>query len=1163
MRLSTAIAFYLTLSTSAFGTFPVANRAISLEGDGWWLAPDPKNAGVDEKWWGEPRPEAKPTKVPWTIQSVFPGYAGPAWYWRDLVMPANPHAGGRYLLRFWDVDYAADVWVNGTHIGRHEGAQTRFTFDATAAVKPGGMNRVAIRVLSVWGTMEGIVRAQTPHGGYRDLNLGGILDSVELVIAPQVRFEDLFVRADPNSGQIRIAAAIRNESTSVVKGSVEFSVAPATGGEPVGTVHLAPEIQPGDSIVCAEMQIAKPRLWELNDPNLYRMQGRVAAAGSASVDEASTRFGFRDFRFENGYFRLNGRRVFWRSAHTGADTPITIRVPYDPGLLRRDLLNLKAMGFNGVRFISIMGQRYQLDMCDEIGLMVYEESHASWMLEDSPQLAERMNSSITGMIRRDRNHPSVVIWGLLNETGDGPAFQHAVASLPLVRRLDDSRVVMLGSGRFDTMHFMNGLQVWKPETGFAPCLTHNPKPYAISCVTLWRSNEVSLVPGVNGEYSAARWTAPADGEYTVSARFRGTGTYTTTDVHVLVAGKPVFDSFINLQGRGDESVWRATLPVSKGQALDFVVGGRTPAGGAWYERWGNNTSLAVTIRAAGGEAGNLAAEFSNSSNPNGAWSYGWLAAGPVPDASTFSSYPKCEAEKYDSPGGISNPGSDRWEDILGDQHYYPRVPHRELEIARLRNISINDNTMFLSEYGIGSGVDLTRFVRHHEQLGVESGERLNIVKGVLATFLGDWGRLKLADTFASPEDFFRRCVAREGGLKTLGINAIRSNPNIVGYGMTGCNDPLEFGEGAVTAFRELKPGTMDAVFDAFYPVHWCTFVEPVNVYRGSNVLLEAVLANEDSAPPGQYPVRVQVVDPNNRRVLDRIITVAIPGHENGKEPAFAIPAFREALPVDGPTGKYRFLVTFQKGVAASGGESVFHVTDPADMPRVEAEIALWGDDPELSKWLEQHGLRARSYQPGTSDRRETILVSCAPNAGGTAEAWRDLAARIAQGSVAVFLTPDVFKKDGHALGWLPLPSKGSLAMVSEYTFPQVYPKDEWAKKHPLFDGLPCGGLMDYTFYREIIPDLRYGDHPTPEEAVAGSFRTSHPGAYGCDLMLAVHQLGEGRFVLNALRVRQELGRDPTAERLLRNMLRYAARDVDKPPVPVPDDFAAHLKTLGY
>jgi len=175
---------------------------------------------------------------------------------------------------------------------------------------------------------------------------------------------------------------------------------------------------------------------------------------------------------------------------------------------RQDLVNLKAMGFNGIRFISTMGLRYLIDICDEIGLMVYEESHASWMVEDSPKLAERQDSSVSGMILRDRNHPSVVMWGLLNETGDGGVFRHAVAQLPLVRRLDDSRVVLLGSGRFDTMNFMNGLEIWKPDAGFAPCLTRNPKSYAISCVTLWRPNEVALIPGVNGEYGRGAMDRP-------------------------------------------------------------------------------------------------------------------------------------------------------------------------------------------------------------------------------------------------------------------------------------------------------------------------------------------------------------------------------------------------------------------------------------------------------------------------------------------------------------------------------------------------------------------------------------------------------------------------------------------------------------------------------
>jgi hypothetical protein len=355
---------------------------------------------------------------------------------------------------------------------------------------------------------------------------------------------------------------------------------------------------------------------------------------------------------------------------------------------------------------------------------------------------------------------------------------------------------------------------------------------------------------------------------------------------------------------------------------------------------------------------------------------------------------------------------------------------------------------------------------------------------------------------------------------------------------------------------------MDAMFDCFYPVRWCTFAEPVNVYRGGKVRVEAVLSNEDTAAPGEYPARLQIVGPEDKTVFERKITVTIPGAKDGREPAFAIPVFDEEIPIDGPTGKYRFLVTFEQGVPASGGEAVFYVTDPAGMPKIEKEVVQWGDDPDLTKWLKDRGIKVKSYQPGKPTAREVILVSCPARDGGTPEAWRDLAERMARGSTVIFLTLDVFQRDGNPLGWLPLAQKGGMGMVCEYTFPQLYNKDEWTKKHPLFDGLPCGGLMDYVFYRELIPDYRYWGQAIPEEPVAGAFRSSCPGHHS-ELMLSVYNFGAGRFILNSLRVRQALGLDPTAERLLRNMLRYAARDADKPLAELPADFESQLKAIGY
>ena len=104
--------------------------------------------------------------------------------------------------------------------------------------------------------------------------------------------------------------------------------------------------------------------------------------------------------------------------------------------------------------------------------------------------------------------------------------------------------------------------------------------------------------------------------------------------------------------------------------------------------------------------------------------------------------------------------------------------------------------------------------------------------------------------------------------------------------------------------------------------------------------------------------------------------------------------------------------------------------------------------------------------------------------------------------------------------------------------------------------------MDYTFYREIIPDYRYFGQDTPEEAIAGALRTS--AGYHAELMLSVHKLGTGRFILNALRIRQALGTDPVAERLLRNLLNYAAVLTDNQDLaPLPENLDQLLKSISY
>jgi hypothetical protein len=233
--------------------------------------------------------------------------------------------------------------------------------------------------------------------------------------------------------------------------------------------------------------------------------------------------------------------------------------------------------------------------------------------------------------------------------------------------------------------------------------------------------------------------------------------------------------------------------------------------------------------------------------------------------------------------------------------------------------------------------------------------------------------------------------------------------------------------------------------------------------------------------------------------------------------------------VDGPSGRYRFLASLERGGAATGGETEFYVADPAELPAVDADVVLAGDDPELEKWLTAHRVRVRKLADKPSTAREVILVSNAP------PVFEQLWTRVRQGATVVFLSVESLKKDDQPLGQLPLANKGSAFPIQGW----LYLKDEWAKEHPIFDGLPSGGLMDYTFYREIIPDLVLSGQDPPAEAVAGAIKASQD--YSSGLMLAVHKLDAGRIILNTLLVRENLGTHPAADRLLLNVLRYAAR----------------------
>ena len=180
-----------------------------------------------------------------------------------------------------------------------------------------------------------------------------------------------------------------------------------------------------------------------------------------------------------------------------------------------------------------------------------------------------------------------------------------------------------------------------------------------------------------------------------------------------------------------------------------------------------------------------------------------------------------------------------------------------------------------------------------------------------------------------------------------------------------------------------------------------------------------------------------------------------------------------------------------------------------------------------------------------------------PPAPGGATVFRELARRIAGGAVAVFLSPEIFRAGDATSRWVPLERKGALSGLPSW----LYHKDEWARRHPIFEGLPAGDLLDYTFYRELIPDAAWVGQEAPLVAVAAANNAAQ--GYSAGLLLAVGELGAGRFVLNALRIRENLGSHPAAERILRNLLRWGAGVASGPHAEPPPGLERSLDAMGY
>jgi beta-galactosidase len=409
--------------------------------------------GIWEVWRGK----AAAANVAWTkvdmphcfnafdaVDPDSPYYQGPGWY-RTSFAIQNPFPNGRTLLHFEGAGQKYEAFIGLESVGRHIGGYDEWTVDITDAASPASGNTQLAVLCDNSRDEEMIPSDQSDFNRY-----GGLYRRVNLIYAPAVSMERVLMEASGGTAaaNLIISARLHNPKRFSGQVQIEASIADPAGRE----VHTSTQSLAAwtGAQVLASVPIATPALWSPATPNLYR--AAVTLRSSDGEQRVEERVGIRFFEFpKKGVFQLNGERLFLRGTqrhedHAGLGAAMT------DDLIRRELRLIKQMGANFIRLAHYQQSRLVLDLCDELGLVVWEEIPWCRGGLGGERYKEQARQMLRNMIDQHRNHPAVAFWGLGNEndwqgdfeTFDKNAIRDFVEELNgIAHRADPSRFTAL------------------------------------------------------------------------------------------------------------------------------------------------------------------------------------------------------------------------------------------------------------------------------------------------------------------------------------------------------------------------------------------------------------------------------------------------------------------------------------------------------------------------------------------------------------------------------------------------------------------------------------------------------------------------------------------------------------------------------------------------
>lgn len=385
---------------------------------------------------GDKAGESFPVHTP----SAWETYPGFGLYRGEGRYETNFSAGGNVCIECKGVSHTAKVYVDGKLIAEHYNAYTPFS----AVVQELSRSEHTLAVVAD-NRFSDISALHVPNDY---MSYGGVTRPVAVEEIADVYLERIHVTPsfDGTHWHASIDAAVVNlaEERPV---TLRISIA---GKECV----LSPQILPkGESVLHAEFTLEDVQIWSPETPKLYTVRAVLKVDGN-KVDDLFDRFGFREIKIEGKHILLNGKPLRIRGLCRHEDHPhFGCALPYEA--MMHDLLLLKDLGANSVRTAHYPNDERFLDLCDELGILVWEENHARGLSLEQMQnpnfepQAERMTRE---MVLSHYNHPSVYIWGILNECASDSEFGKECyeKQFALIRSLDKTRPCSFASCKFKT-----------------------------------------------------------------------------------------------------------------------------------------------------------------------------------------------------------------------------------------------------------------------------------------------------------------------------------------------------------------------------------------------------------------------------------------------------------------------------------------------------------------------------------------------------------------------------------------------------------------------------------------------------------------------------------------------------------------------------------------